>query len=543
MIKRFFDGAKNVMLTTAIPILSGMFAANTGSHQWGIFEAAIESDVSHDNPLQDVTLRVEFTGPDGGQRHCEGFWDGDSIWRVRFSSDKMGEWTWQSQCSEDQSLDGKKGRFTCSAYAGSNPFYQHGAVRVSDNRRHFAHADGTPFFWLVDTVWNGALLSNERDWEQFLGERVSQRFTGVQFVMTQWRAAYADAQGQVAYSGFEEIEVHPAFFQRLDHRINAINAKGLLAAPVMLWTLGKKEHNPGLLPEDQAVRLARYMVARYGAHHVIWILPGDGGYFDENAERWKRIGRGVFDTEDHAPVFTHPQGIQWPYDEFLNEKWLSAFGYQSGHGDDANALRWIHSGPPAEKWLVGPPRPLINLEPPYEDHIAYQSRKPHTDYNVRRAIYWSLLNAPTAGTSYGAHGVWSWEIAPKVPQDHDGAGVAQPWHKAVNFLGGVQMKYMAELFTCIDWWRLRPAELVIQRPGDEEAVTHISASCSDEGDLAVIYSPTGGKITMKSGILAEGIKAQWFNPRNGKRTPAGKQQPSVYITPDHQDWVLLLQSN
>ena len=101
---------------------------------------------------------------------------------------------------------------------------------------------------------------------------------------------------------------------------NAVNEKGLLAVPVLLWALGREKHVPGKLPEDQAIRLARYTIARYQANHVAWFLPGDGNYFGGNAERWKRIGRAVFNTPGHAPAMLHPQGMQWPWDAFLEEK-------------------------------------------------------------------------------------------------------------------------------------------------------------------------------------------------------------------------------
>ena len=34
----------------------------------------------------------------------------------------------------------------------------------------------------------------------------------------------------------------------LDARLDAVNAHGLLAAPVLLWALGDAEHTPGKLP-------------------------------------------------------------------------------------------------------------------------------------------------------------------------------------------------------------------------------------------------------------------------------------------------------
>ena len=79
--------------------------------------------------------------------------------------------------------------------------------------------------------------------------------------------------------------------------------------------------------------------------------------------------------------------------------------------------------------------------------------------------------------------------------------------------------------------------------GDNEAVRHISAICSANGDLALIYSTVGGDIAVKSGVLKNGYKSEWFNPRTGKKTPAEKTQSNLFRTPDDKDWVLIIQSN
>jgi hypothetical protein len=451
----------------------GARAANPASAQlWGKWEGVF---TAADKADPETELTAEFTAPSGKKHIVRGFWDGDNVWRVRFMPNEKGRWRFRTASKPAVAgLDGQRGEFECRGGDGSTRFLDHGALRVSANGHYLDHADGTPFFWLVDTVWNGALLSSNEDWDRYLDNRVAKKFTGVQFVTTQWRTAYTDAEGMVAYTGFEKIRINPAFFQRMDKRIDAVNAKGLLAVPVLLWTLGSEKVVPGRLPESEAIRLARYQVARYQANHVVYFLPGDGNYFGENAERWKRIGRAVFDQPRHAPATLHPQGMQWPWDAFLQEKWVNIFGYQSGHGDDANTLRWIHSGPPSQKWNQKPYRPVINLEPPYEDHIAYQSRQRHTAYSVRRATYWSLLNAPTAGVSYGAHGVWSWESRPKEPQEHGGTGVAQPWFKAMDFPGSHHMRHMAELFTSIRWWELRPDNSFFQTPATGSVTTELA---------------------------------------------------------------------
>ena len=58
----------------------------------------------------------------------------------------------------------------------------------------------------------------------------------------------------------------------------------------------------------------------------------------------------VFGEREHAPVMLHPAACQSPYEPFYDEQWMDLIGYQSGHGDDEDALRWIHSGPISQEW-------------------------------------------------------------------------------------------------------------------------------------------------------------------------------------------------
>lgn len=351
-------------------------------------------------------------------------------------------------------------------------------------------------------------------------------------------------RGSSRLFGAGEHTIHPEFFQRIDQRIDEINAQGLLAVPVVLWSLGEEEYTPGKLPVDQAIRLARYIVARYGAHHAAWFLGGDGDFGGEAAPYWKELGRAVFDRGDHAPAFLHPRGMRWPWDDYHGETWLTALGYQSGHGDNAETLDWIHSGPPSEKWQEGPARPIINLEPPYEDHISYHTNERHSAYNVRRASYWSLLNAPMAGVSYGAHGVWSWETTSRVPLNHDRTGEARPWHQAMALPGSMDMKHMAELLAELSWWKLRPSQhLLEEQPGADDPARFVSVALSEDDHFALAYFPVGGAARLRTGSPAGGFSsAAWVNPRTGERTPSKPSESGEYQAPSSEDWVLLLRT-
>lgn len=438
-------------------------------HQWGVFEASFYSQNSYEDPWNELEVTVEFTGPNGESITRRAYWDGGHFWEVRFSPNALGEWRYETVCSnqDEGGLHGMTGVFECVPYEGVNPLYWHGALRVSEDRTHFEHADGTPFFFLADTAWNGALRSYLPNWERFLETRVDQQFTAVQFVMTQWRAADTDALGQKAYTGEDPIRVNPAFYQRLDAYFEAVNDAGLAAVPVMLWAISG-DMNPGyVLSEEDRISLARYQEARYGAHQVIWFLGGDGAFEEQRAEPWKRIGRAVFGEGKQRIATMHPRGMSWVGAEFREEPWFDFIGYQSGHGDSPNTLRFTHSGPPAENWGNQPRHPVINIEPNYEDHISYHTRTRHDAFSVRRASYWSLLAAPTAGVSYGNNGVWPWLHEYGTPPDHGGAGASMPWYINMTMEGALDMKHLHDFFAALDWHRLWPAQAMWIQSSEE----------------------------------------------------------------------------
>ncbi len=514
--------------------------------KWAVFEASIEAERDYANPTWDVNAVVRFTAPSGRQHVVDAFWDSGRLWRVRFCPEEEGQWHWRSECPEadDAGLHGQHGRFQCVGCEGENPLYAHGTIRLSEDRRHFVHADGTPFFWLADTAWNGVIRSSAGDWDIYLRTRRRQGFTAVQFVSTHWRGGTRDPHGETAVTGTRRARVNPAFFRRLDPKVAAINERGLVAVPVILWALG--EEDPGqALPEEGAVRLARYVVARWGAYQVVWLLGGDGDYRGDRAERWRRIGRAVFGTHHDRLVSMHPCGQQWVADEFRREPWYDFVGYQSGHGDSPEHLRWLALGRPAEEWQKEPPRPIVNLEPNYEAHPSYHSRRRFTDREVRRAAYWSLLNAPTAGLTFGHNSIWVWADAPEVPEGHPRIGTVDPWHAGLDTPGAASMAVLKRFFSEGPWWRLRPAqELLTGQPGEREPRRYVAAARTADGVWAVLYMPEGGAVSLRTESLKRPTRARWFDPAAGRWTDAGIVTEAVqsFTAPDRKDWLLELRS-
>ena len=425
-----------------------------------------------------------------------------------------------------------------------NRFIRHGRLRVSADRTHLEHVDGTPFFYLADTAWNGPLLSSDGDWQTYLADRVAKGFTAIQFIThAPWSAALTDLEGQTAWTDDPKSPINEAFFDRIDRRIAEINAAGLLAVPVLAWAANfgaSARLNVGHTAHaDELIPLLRYQLDRFAGHHCLYFLAGDAHYTWWRSRKWKRVARALFthpsSLTPHPPLVTlHPAGLTWPYAHFKDEPWLDLYAYQSSHSEDPRTLNWLHAGPPATFWKKHP-RPTINVEPVYEDILGRHG--PFDAAAVRRAAYASLLNAPTAGVAYGAHGLWGWHDRPAEALNHNGLGVGQPWHVAMNLPGSRHMGHLATLMTSINWWTLRPDPTLITK--QPTAPHPISAARSDAGDLALIYSPTGQPITLNPNPLRPDFTPTWFNPRTAERTPATASQ-HTFSPPAREDWLLLL---
>jgi hypothetical protein len=514
--------------------------------QWGRYEKHFTSEKSYGNPLYDVTqFVVEFGSPTGRVQRINGFWDGDRDWRVRFCPDEVGTWTFVSQCSDksNKGLHEVKGSFECVAQESELAIYRKGSLVRPKGGYHLAHSDGTPFFWCACTAWNGALKSTQEEWTTYLEDRVANGYTAIQFVTTQWRGCDVDRAGEVAFTGSGRIRINPSFFQRLDRKVDQINDHGLIAAPVLLWALpfgAGRELSPGYyLPENEAILLARYTVARYGGHQVVWILGGDGRYVDEYEQRWKNIGRGVFGESHPGLVAQHPHGRSWIGREYADEDWLDIVGYQSSHSNARGTVDWINKGPMANDWDKLPARPIINLEPNYEE-IGFRIDAE----DVRNASYWSLLATPIAGITYGANGIWPWIRPGEDILNHGNGSGVTPWFKSIQFPGSVQIGYLSRMMQTLPWWRYRPCpELLLEQPGDETYNHFIAVAKTDDHESIVAYLPVRQTIKVSNPLNLR-YRGRWFDPIENEYREAkvvhGKNTLEA-TSEAEQDFVLILE--
>jgi len=516
--------------------------------KWHKYELRFTSSNNYENPVQDVrSFEVDFVSPTGILKTITGFWDGGTSWKVRFMPWENGIWTFESKCSDSKNpgLNGQTGSFLCKPNTDQKDIYKHGPIINPAGTFYLTHSDGTPFFWLACTAWNGALKSTDAEWDQYLQQRVSNNYSAIQFVTTQWRGCDKSSEGLVAFEGSGRIRINPEFFRLIDRKTDRINEYGLVAAPVILWTLQTgqgRELSPGYyLPDDQAILLAKYIVARYTGNNVVWILGGDGDYTGTFEQRWKTIGRAVFDGKQQGIVAQHPRGRSWIGEVYKDEQWLNIVGYQSSHSKAEGTVNWITKGPMTKMWSHLPSRPIINLEPNYEE-INFNT----SDRDVRNAVCWSLFATPIAGITYGANGIWPWLHKGERILNHGDSPGTSSWDVSINFPGSIQMGYLAQFIKKFEWWRFCPApELLAEQPGEKVFNQFVSVVKTPDNKIILAYLPV--KLTIKIRKPTDkSYSVRWFDPvKNTYSDGTGSDDGNMLTitSPNDNDMLLILEEN
>ena len=104
--------------------------------KWGLHELTLTGP-SEGNPFAlEFQVTYQFRNR---MVTVDGFYDGDGVYRARFSPDREGEWSYITSSSAPE-LDGQCGTFVCSPPGPGN----HGPVDVL-GKHHFSYTDGTRY--------------------------------------------------------------------------------------------------------------------------------------------------------------------------------------------------------------------------------------------------------------------------------------------------------------------------------------------------------------------------------------------------------------
>jgi hypothetical protein len=156
--------------------------------------------------------------------------------------------------------------------------------------------------------------------------------------------------------------------------------------------------------------------------------------------------------------------------------------YQSGHTVERQNLPYLN----AQKFAAYPvKRPVINSEPCYEGHARSRGaiKTRHRAFDVRKAVWQSLLSGSKAGVAYGAQGIWSFHRDEMTFLGAERSFPPFEWEAALTLDGGWDVSFARWLYETYNLFEVDPAHIVLNE--DPE----IRAAANESRTKVAIYSP------------------------------------------------------
>ena len=417
--------------------------------------------------FNEVVLDVIFTDPAGKEFRVPAFWAGGKVWKVRYASPLTGTHSYRTVCSPatDAGLHNRYGDVVISPYSGKNPLYAHGPVQVAADKRHFEHADGTPFFWLGDTWWMGLCrrLSWPQGFKTLTANRVKKGFNVVQIVAGLYPDMYAFDPRGANEAGFPWEEgyshIRPEFFDAADKKLAHLVANGIAPCIVGAWGWFVN-----WMTEDQLKAHWRYLIGRYAAWPVLWCTAGEANlpwYLAKNfpmddrdmVKGWTKLIRYLQENDPfNRPVSIHPTAInRYTSRNATDDENLLDFDLmQVMHAQNESVEHAIKAV--RETYAATPRMPVINGEPCYEMLMGTITAP------WPRRAFWSCVLNGAMGHTYGGNGIWQCN-QPGIPHGaspHGGNYGNTPWIEAMNFTGSAECGHGKALLTRYDWSKFEP---------------------------------------------------------------------------------------
>jgi hypothetical protein len=310
-------------------------------------------------------------------------------------------------------------------------------------------------------------MSTRLSWEGFqklTADRKAKGFTVVQIVaglvpgeeQSPSDPGYCNEGGCVWNPGFKQI--NPKFFDFADRRVQHLVDSEIAPAIVGAWS-----EKVGELGVAKLKKHWRYVIARYGAYPVFWIVggevsdpPGKSPSTDDPVPGgWTEIARYLRATDPyHHPITVHE--VAASTDLPLQDESLTDFHlFQPSHADWSSiavevAQLDLHYA------RTDVTKPLVVGEIGYERLGGV-----HLEDFQRVAFWLSTLNG-AAGFTYGANGVWESYTADK--QFHRWKWSFMTWQEGMNLPGSYQVGLGAKLVRQYPWWRFEPHPEWLSQP-------------------------------------------------------------------------------
>ena len=425
---------------------------------WAVTEITLTAAEAYPNPYTDVEVWADFTS-DSVTLRRPAFLDGDGVWRIRFAAPTAGTWRWRSAASvADPGLRDVTGTIEVDDTVDGHRFRRHGPWRMSAGRRSLVHADGTPAVLVADTAWALPWRATEAGVARYAADRRAKGFNAVLLMSLQPdqrargpRDRRADAGFDVAFEDLSDgrlTDLNVSYFQTLDRLLDVLLEHEIVPVlqPVFAgfgWK-GLEPAGPVIEPGEYA-RYCRYLVARYGASAVMYLVGADGW---GNEPQIEAGGREIEDWD----CYGQPTGIHYnptaTNREHQDADWLDFQWCQTGH-TGAHVPERV-----ADMWRNEPARAVANGEPTYE----------HTRTADVGDGWWqgheawiNLCAGGTMGVVYGAANLWQWKLRADEPGHAEYfLGPAGSWRDALDYPGSTYVGLVGRILDGLPTTDMRP---------------------------------------------------------------------------------------
>lgn len=367
-------------------------------------------------------------------------------------------------------------------------------ITVSKNSRGF-EKEGTPFFYLADTIWSAFTNVSLEEWEYYLTQRKYQGFNVLQInTLPQWDRSPSDMNlypfPTKDNQAFEFGAWNQEYFDRAKVMCRMAAEKGFELALVLLWsnyvpdTWASRLKDCNVMEYDFLEELVKKQYETFDEFKPIYIISGDTDFdTDRSVRYYKKVMDRICELSPDTLKTLHIKGrLDVIPQVFLKQ--MDFYMYQSGHNAQNPAMPY---GLAQKFYNEYPVKPIVNSEPCYEQ-MGF-SRRMYGRFSrrdIRRAAWLSVLSGASAGITYGAHGVWSWHKAGKTFASLLGEGfdAPMPWEDAVKLPGAWDYGYMKYLFETYGWSHLIP---VTDRC--ENNTEDIRIARTEDNAFIIIYVP------------------------------------------------------
>lgn len=393
-------------------------------------------------------------------------------------------------------------------------------------------SDGRPFFYLADTCWSAFTNAAPEEWEEYLDFRKKQGFNALQInILPQWDRSETRLSLLPFAAGpdgkYDYFHPDESYFARAQRFLETAVERGFLPALAVLWC----DHVPGtwasrlmpdhIMPLEAVEPYAAYAAEKFSRFHPVYLVSGDTNFETPEAVKYYVTAlETIKSVSPDALTTLHLSGGLTDLPEELEvSPLLDFYMYQSSHGRNDQHLAYEMAEAFYRKAVK---RPVINGEPCYEGHGFGNEYGRFSAFDVRKAVWSSLLSGAKAGAAYGAHGVWSFHKKGDFFPSEAFSGTPFPWRTALRLPGAEDMSFARRLF---EGWGLADLEPAYRLT---DGSPEIRTAAAKDGSKIAVYIPYAAEV--KIGAAFGGLDWTLVDLRNRRF-----QKPDITVSPGKTD--------